>query len=236
MGDPGARGHAAVWQPARRRRRALVHDALAEAVEHRLLARLVWDKHCGTTLAIKPIAAQARISGRHQPTVHFQPRASGDPQDSKVHHGGTEKGKAHMALTVGRPRRAEKRSAFRHRMVVGYVVGDVGRCERLARRWRKALRFSALRAVQQSTPYERKEMTARYARSASTACSVPPSCASVPPCLRGESCWPKIERRRIPQHRDRASRDPDQRRGGWPPSRPGHPGDSSNGEYAHRGR
>ena len=52
---------------------------------------------------------------------------------------------AHMALTVGRPRRAEKRSAFRRRTVAGYVVGDVGRCERLARRWRKALRFSALR-------------------------------------------------------------------------------------------
>ena len=52
---------------------------------------------------------------------------------------------AHMALTVGRPRRAEKRSAFRHRTVAGYVVGDVGRCERRARRWRKALRFSALR-------------------------------------------------------------------------------------------
>ena len=48
---------------------------------------------------------------------------------------------AHMALTVGRPRRAEKRSAFRRRTVAGYVVGDVGRCERLARRWRKALRF-----------------------------------------------------------------------------------------------
>ncbi len=79
---------------------------------------------------------------------------------------------AHMALTVGRPRRAEKRSAFRRRTVAGYVVGDVGRCERLARRWRKALRFSALRAVQQSTPYERCDLPGRPRRQVRSAARV----------------------------------------------------------------
>ncbi len=52
---------------------------------------------------------------------------------------------AHMALTVGRPRRAEKRSAFRHRRASRSHLPTSPTTYPATVRRRKALRFSALR-------------------------------------------------------------------------------------------
>ena len=52
---------------------------------------------------------------------------------------------AHMALTVGRPRRAEKRSAFRHRRASRSHLPTSPTTYPATVRQRKALRFSALR-------------------------------------------------------------------------------------------
>ena len=48
-------GHDARRRQSRAGRQGAGQDAEAEAIEHRLLAILVWDKHRGTTLLIRPI-------------------------------------------------------------------------------------------------------------------------------------------------------------------------------------